>query len=387
MAGLRISALCADDVDCATCAIMAGTMATQVITTQSTIMRPPDSALGDPLANPALRGPGVLELLRELITHAPRPMRCVQVEITSRCMARCIYCPHTTESHWQSRHMQDAVFAALWPLLRAADRVHLQGWGEPLLHPRFFDYAALAAKAGCRVSTTSCGLTMDAAMAENIVKSGMDIIAFSLAGTDAHSHDSARKGASFERVCEVVNILQRARKARYGVHLEVHFAYILLADRIEAVRGLPALMDALDVHAAVVSTLDYVALPEHAALAFAPHERDKIDAARTVLQQAASAAYSQGRSLHFGLPGVAPLPECREQIQSTLYVDADGNISPCIYVNVPDNTPKPYVFGNALCTNAMDIWRSPDFVAFRKAQLEGTPAPPCVHCAKRFEES
>lgn len=350
----------------------------------------------DPLADPRLRGPGILELLRELITRTPRPLRCVQVEMTSRCSAKCVYCPHTTHAtSWKSRHMQDSTFAALWSLLRAAERVHLQGWGEPLLHPRFFDYAALAAKAGCRISTTSCGVYMNTDIATQIVQSGMDIMAFSLAGTDSQSNDTARVGAPFDSVCDAVDTLQRVRKARFGVHLEIHLAYILLADRVEAVRGLPALMDALDVHETVISTLDYIALPEHAALAFAPHEREKIDTARCILQETAQIVRAQGRALHYALPGVAPLPECREHIQSTLYVDADGNIAPCIYVNVPnsvdtvgtvDAAPKPYVFGNALRHNALDIWRNKDFTAFRQAHANGTPAPPCVQCAKRFEE-
>ena len=136
----------------------------------------------DPLRNPAFRAPGLGERLRELLLGEHRPLDCVQVEVTSCCAGRCVYCPHTTQAAvWRSRHMPDAVFAALWPLLRRSGRAHLQGWGEPLLHPRFFDFAALARKAGCQVSSTSCGLCMDADLAARIVQSGMDMLAFSLA--------------------------------------------------------------------------------------------------------------------------------------------------------------------------------------------------------------
>lgn len=53
-----------------------------------------------------------------------------------------------------------------------------------------------------------------------------------------------------------------------GVHLELHFAYLMLASQMEAVEGLPDLMDELDVHAAVISTLDYIAAPGLEAEAF-----------------------------------------------------------------------------------------------------------------------
>lgn len=70
--------------------------------------------------------------------------------------------------------------------------MHLQGWGEPFLHPRFMDFAALARKAGCRVSTTTCGLRMDETLAGQIVGSGIDIVAFSLVGTDEAQQCPAR---------------------------------------------------------------------------------------------------------------------------------------------------------------------------------------------------
>lgn len=194
----------------------------------------------DPLRNPAFRAPGLGERLRELLLGERRPLDCVQVEVTSCCAGRCVYCPHTTQAaFWRSRHMPDAVFAALWPLLRRSGRAHLQGWGEPLLHPRFFDFAALARKAGCQVSSTSCGLCMDADLAARIVQSGMDMLAFSLAGTDAASN-AARSGVPFERVCEAVRLVraaQHASDARKETALEVHLAYLLLADRIDAAAG------------------------------------------------------------------------------------------------------------------------------------------------------
>ena len=51
----------------------------------------------DPLADPAFRAPGFLERLREAFLGVQRPLDCLQVEVTSRCAGRCVYCPHTTE--------------------------------------------------------------------------------------------------------------------------------------------------------------------------------------------------------------------------------------------------------------------------------------------------
>ena len=208
-----------------------------------------DGGAADPLRNPRFQEPSVWQLFRESLFGKPRLLDCIQVEVTSVCPGRCVYCPHTTQAgYWRSRHMEAATFARLWPLMQESGRVHLQGWGEPFLHPRFMDFAALARKAGCRVSTTTCGLRMDETLAGQIVGSGIDIVAFSLVGTDEASN-APRAGVPFSRVREAVRTLQRVRKAKMGVHLELHFAYLMLASQMEAVEGLPDLMDELDVHA------------------------------------------------------------------------------------------------------------------------------------------
>lgn len=359
----------------------------------------------DPLANPAFRTPGFLERLREAILGVSRPLDCVQVEVTSRCAGRCVYCPHTTAAAtWRSRHMPAEVFAALWPLLRRSSRAHLQGWGEPLLHPRFLDFVALARKAGCQVSSTSCGLRMDAELARRLAQSGMDLLAFSLVGTDEASND-ARAGVPFARVCESVRLLRAAiretGRPRDGEALEIHFAYLLLADRVDAVKRLPALMDELDVDMAVVSTLDYLAQPGQAHLAFAPQERAKIDAARAVLEAAAAEAEARGRFLHFSLPGTEPLSGadsggCRENVIRSCYVDADGAVSPCVYLNVPDNgagaatiasgvAARRRTFGSVPGEDPWTIWQKPEFAAFRAALAEQRPDTACLACPKRFE--
>ena len=125
----------------------------------------------DPLSPRALPGPGLRQWLREAFTGRPTPLLCMQVEVSSVCTCRCTYCPHTTKKDvWQSRLMSAETFAALWPLMRQCGRVHLQGWGEPFLHPRFMDFVSVARRAGCAVSTTTCGQHMDESLAAAIVE-------------------------------------------------------------------------------------------------------------------------------------------------------------------------------------------------------------------------
>lgn len=337
---------------------------------------------------PSFRAPGFWETLKELLGGPRRAIDCMQVEITTRCAGRCRYCPHTLlAKHWKTADLGWEAFTRLWSLMRKAARVHLQGWGEPLLHPDFFRMAALARKAGCAVSTTTCGSQMTEDLAERLVASGIDIIAFSLVGTDAASN-AARAGIPFDEVCAAIEQLQRVRRKRQGVHLEIHIAYLLLASSMEAVLELPDLMRRLGVHAAVVSTLDYLPAPHLAADGFACHETEKLARARSLLTAAADEARRLGIALHYALPDpAAPGTRCRENPERTLFVGVDGGLSPCTRTQVPLTGDDPHrrVLGNLHEKEPLEIWESPAWRDFRQALAQGRPDPCCQSCTKRFE--
>jgi MoaA/NifB/PqqE/SkfB family radical SAM enzyme len=325
--------------------------------------------------------------LREQFSLRKRLLDVVQIEVTSVCPGQCRYCPRETlRKHWKSRHMDRQTYARLWPLLRESRRAHLQGWGEPFTHPHFLDMVALARKAGCAVSTTTCGLHMTEDFAQALVESGLDIIAFSLAGTTEASNDSLRKGVHFSRVLESIRLLQKVRRARSGVHLEIHIAYLALASRTQEVRHLPKLMHELGVHAAVVSTLDPNLVPDWAHEAFAPDEQDKVAAARADLDAAAKEASALGLDFDYSLPGPTPSLSCLEYADRTVFVDAQGSMSPCVYLNPPTTLSEPSrrIFGSCLKQDPVLVWKSAAFSAFRARLLSNEPDAVCLRCPKRY---
>jgi radical SAM protein with 4Fe4S-binding SPASM domain len=182
-------------------------------------------------------------------------------------------------------------------------------------------------------------------------------------------------------------MLQTIRRDRTGVHLEIHFAYLMLASRIDAVRGLPALMQRLGVHAAVISTLDYLPEPSLEAEAFQPHEAEKLAGAAAILGETAAEARRLGLGFHYELPSPGPGgTACRENIQHSVFIAADGSVSPCVYLNVPADVvdPRRRAFGNVREQDPMEIWENPGFKRFRERLACGDPDPSCATCPKRF---
>ncbi len=217
--------------------------------------------------------------------------------------------------------------------------------------------------------------------------SGLDVIAFSLVVTDPASN-SARGNVNFDELCSTIQRLNEKKKQK-GKGPEIHLAYLLLADRIEAAAKLPELMEKLDVKYAVVSTMDYVPEPELTPLAFHPEEAEKIAKAKTLLETAAAEAKLQDRLLIYGLPD--PLTQCangcRENISNSLYVNSEGQISPCVYLNIPAEKTgeKNLVYGNALEENVWTIWKKPEYREFRQRLAAGEAPMYCQACPKRKE--
>lgn len=312
----------------------------------------------------------------------------VQIEVTTRCNARCVYCPRTVaQAAWPEADLDTALFRRLLPQL-ATPYLHLQGWGEPLLHPRLTTMVRAAVAAGLRVGTTSNGVLLDAAMAEALVASGLSVIALSLAGIGSH-HDALRPGAPFARVLAALEALAEAKAAAGRTTPEVHIAYLLLRSDTSDLEALPGLLAGRGVAQGIVSTLDYLPAPGLAGEALLPMDAAEAAAFRERIRRAAAAWQACGIALHGRLPAPARRPVCPENPTASLVVDARGGVSPCVFTALPAGPPCPgdgrrLSFGTVGETSLAHIWRDPAYVAFRDCFGTTLPPGPCQDCRKPF---
>lgn len=86
---------------------------------------------------------------REAVTardHHPPVRQFFQIEVTTVCNFRCFYCIGRS---WRPRHMPMDLFAAILGELPSGSHiVSLQGEGEPLAHPRFWEMVERVVRAG-----------------------------------------------------------------------------------------------------------------------------------------------------------------------------------------------------------------------------------------------
>jgi MoaA/NifB/PqqE/SkfB family radical SAM enzyme len=323
-----------------------------------------------------------------------RKLDWLQVAVTSYCNASCAYCPHTIyRSHWQSRHLSRFTFQRLLPDLKKVRLVYLQGWGEPFLNPEFFTFVSLAKQAGCRVGTTTNATLLTEETIVRIVESGIDILAISLAGV-GDSNDTWRQGTSYQKVLEAVQALQAGKRRMGKITPRVHIAYMLLRSGLTDLDKLPGELQGLGISQVVISTLDLVAAPELAMESLADlSEPERLEVSHRLERLADIGARNNLAIYYPDLAAPGQGKDCPENALRAAVVSMDGNVSPCVYTNVPTLAGNYYTrgeaykiqsmfFGNVNDFSLREIWRQEDYRRFRRSWKKENFPQYCCNCLK-----
>lgn len=340
----------------------------------------------------------------------------LQVEVSSQCHAACIYCPTAIYRREGSNLLMSLdTFTRLSPSFSQTKLVYLQGWGEPFLNPHFFEMARIAKSAGCKVGTTTNGMLLNADDLIELVRSKVDVIAFSLAGC-AETNDVFRKGTNLAQVLETIRQLTIVKQKERSTLPEIHIAYLLLRSGLGEIEQLPAMLAGLGISQVIISTLDFVPLPALESEALIPSDRDEFIGLQAQLDKLAVVGKKYGLDMHYQI--VAPQevidemclsanderdfaaflpvtrPTCSENIQNAVFISAAGEVPPCVFTQLPVRLPpeevtarigrlyEPITFGNIRVDSLEAIWQSQAYRAFRDSHRAGKLIGPCQDCLK-----
>lgn len=267
-----------------------------------------------------------------------RPITALQIEVTSRCTRRCLVCPRTAlESRWRDGDLSADCWLQIEPTLRQVEHVHLQGWGEPLLHAALPHMIRSAKRAGARVGLTSNGDLVEASQGW-LLEAGVDQVTLSLGGGSS-SHPRHRGGSSFERVVASAQALAaRARSTRRRIQVQI--SYLLTRDNapdlpavvIQAARA--GVTELFVTHLDVTPTPDLWDRRAFDRDGLAPGVAKHLDAAETA-----------ARRHHLRFRGPARSAEdllaCALNPTRFAFVAWDGRVGPCVNLMLPVTGPIP----------------------------------------------
>lgn len=264
-----------------------------------------------------------------------RPLRALQVEVTSRCSRRCLVCPRSgLAGKWRDGDLSPGTWRRLIPDLALCRHLHLQGWGEPLLHEGLRSMVRDAHAAGCRVGITTNGdLLADAA--GWIVDERVEVLTVSLAGTGERNR-LLRDGADSGALLDALGELARRRAGRRLPRFQLGFLLVRgnASDLPELVRaGAAAGADAV-----VVNHLDCTPTPELRELSLCG-AGPVPPVIRAAVREAEAAARRSG--IAFRPPALEPqsMVACALDPRVVASVGWDGRVGPCVQLTMPVDGP------------------------------------------------
>lgn len=155
-------------------------------------------------------------------------IRFLEIEPTTRCNFTCGFC--------MGRHLPQldadlATFAAALDSFPATTHLELQGEGEPLLQPRFFEMVALARARGIGVSCITNGSLLSEDNVGRILDADLDKVLVSFESADPVTFRRLR-GGLLDKVVDGLRQLVRVRAARGLRRPAVGLAVTVLRDTL-----------------------------------------------------------------------------------------------------------------------------------------------------------
>jgi sulfatase maturation enzyme AslB (radical SAM superfamily) len=260
--------------------------------------------------------------------HAPALLS-ANLELTNRCNLRCTFCPTGNGRLARPRGFMDpALFRRALEGAGRLEFVLLFQWGEPLLHPRFFDLAREAADRGTRTLVTTNGTLLDDRRIARLLEARLDRVTVSVDG-DAATHEAVR-GVPLSETLDAVRRLRRARDAA-GSTTAIDVSMVVAPETERAAGGFPAALEG---------------------------EADRVQRIPLLTQ------------------GVRRT-RCREPWRGGLVVLQDGRVTVCCV----DHDGELAV-GDARTESLRAIWRGARMRALRSAHAGGRLPPLCAACTE-----
>jgi radical SAM protein with 4Fe4S-binding SPASM domain len=320
----------------------------------------------------------------------------IQIEPVGQCNLRCQMCPiqfrQDGPPYGPPAFMDFGTYTRLIDQFSGLRDLHLQGLGEPMMHPRYFDMVTYATARGIQVTTNSNLTLVNARRAEQCVTSGLHTLHVSLDGATAATFERIRARAHFDRVLHNLELVLGARTRLASSLPHLHMVMVIMRQNLHELPDLVHLAARYQMEQIFVQHLSHdfaeASLPDH----YKPM-RDFVneqtllgeDPARIEHYFGAARAAAGKLGLDLRLPRTRPKIYAegtpgRERCNwpwTGAYISYEGYAMPCCMVSTPDRANM----GNMAELGVEAVWNSPAYQAFRDA-LDSPVAPEiCRSCS------
>lgn len=309
-----------------------------------------------------------------------KPFSAWQIELTTRCPLLCKMCIRSETNEWQYMDMPVENFKRILPYLKDVETVVLEGWGESLLHKDLAECIRLVKKEGPQAGfvTSAKGLTRE--RVSGLIDAGVDFVGFSIAGTTTETHDAIRVNSHLPELLEGIRLFREEKQHRGLSRPRMHMIFLMVKDNIHEAPLVPALAKDAGIEEVVITNLCHTINPWQETQRVFTWE-DVPSRYEEVIRRAQANAQTNNIRLKTSNLSALPVPVCAENPLRNLYISAEGEVSPCVYLYPPLPSPfkrifcgKEYrldkvSFGNIFKTPFPSIWNSSAYRQYRDCFL------------------
>jgi MoaA/NifB/PqqE/SkfB family radical SAM enzyme len=327
---------------------------------------------------------------------SPALPRFLQLEPVGQCNLRCRMCSiqfrRDGAPGGPPAFLSFELFVRLVAELPELRELHLQGLGEPLMHPRFFDMVRFASERGVDVSTNTNGTLLGPRRAEACVTSGLAELHVSIDGASAETYETIRVRSRLTRVLRGLDRVVEARRRLGSPTPALRIVAVAMRRNLAELPALVELAHAHGVDRVFVQHLCHDYGEETLPAAYRPM-REFVDAETLAGEAperverffAAARATAERLGVDLRLPRTEPRPHppgtpgparCDWPWRGA-YLSWQGEAMPCCMVSTPDRLS----LGNAAPGGLAAVWGGEPYRAFRAALDSEEPPAICRSCS------
>ncbi|HEU4684773.1 MAG TPA: radical SAM protein [Nitrospira sp.] len=324
----------------------------------------------------------------------PAPPAFLQIEPVGQCNLRCRMCPIQYRAdgppYGPPAFLDFETYRRLLDQAPQITELHLQGLGEPLMHPNFFDLVAHAAGRGIRVTTNSNLTLLVPRLADRCLSSGLSYLHVSLDGVTAETYEYIRVGASYSRVVRNLEALLAARRRRPHAGMGIGLVMVVMRTNLSEVPDMVVQAARWGVDDLFIQHLCHEyrdsALPHRYENMRSFVEAESLEGADPALVAEVfrtAAAVAVKLNVRLRLPGTgSPAPHAKGTRRCDwpwrgAYLSYRGDAMPCCMVSTPDRIN----FGNAAELGLREVWQNDRYEDFRRRLASEEPPDICRSCA------
>jgi MoaA/NifB/PqqE/SkfB family radical SAM enzyme len=310
-----------------------------------------------------------------------RPFSAWQIELTTRCPLQCKMCIRAESADWQFQDMPLEDFKKILPFLKEVETVVLEGWGESLLHKDLSQCIRLAKREGPQVGFVTSGKRLTKDRVSELIQAGLDFVGFSIAGTRPETHDVIRVNSHLQEILNAIRFFHEEKRRQGLLRPKMHLVFLMVKDNIFEVPTVPSFASETGIEDVVLTNICHCINVWQETHRLFVWEKG-VNEYEAILKQAE--ANAKKLSIRLKRPSLSAIdvPVCEENPLGNLYISAEGEVSPCVYLYPPLPSPFKRIFcgkehwveklsfGNIFEEPFSAIWNRENYEQFRNRFAE-----------------